>query len=199
MKKLIFIPFIGLILFMQMASAQTDQPKDYRNFPIIVTLQFHSLTTPFRNLKSNFRNIGIGIGTEVSYFDSPNWVQQFNILWYHNKAVGNGLMLYTQAAWRPELFAFTYGEIKAGLGCLISNRPSKSFIKNNGHWISVGRKGKAMLTLPVGISLGYQDYSEQTYLSPFISYQVMLLKGYNQTIPIVPESLLQIGTRIHSK
>ena len=66
-----------LFLATQMVTAQTENTQDYKNFPIIITLQFHSLSTPFKNIKSNFRNIGIGIGTEVSYHNSPRGVQQF--------------------------------------------------------------------------------------------------------------------------
>ncbi|GAB4410630.1 MAG: hypothetical protein OHK0053_37450 [Microscillaceae bacterium] len=197
MKNAILYLFAGGLCLTQIAQAQTEQSREYRNFPIIITLQFHALSTPFRNLKADFKNIGIGIGKEVRYHKAAHWTQQFHLLWYRNKATGNGTMFYSQAAWRPDISANVYGEIKAGLGYLISKRPSPSFVQSQGRWVSVGRKGKGLLALPVGVSLGYQEYSEHTYLSPFISYQVMLLKGYNQTIPVIPESLFQIGTRIH--
>jgi hypothetical protein len=179
--------------------AQSDSPYNYRNFPVVVTLQFHSLTLPFRDMKFNFSNVGFGLGTEVSLNGKHNWAQQLSAIWYRNKAVGNGLFFYTQTAWRPGEQPGVYGEIKAGAGYLVSFRPVQSYKPANGAWVSAGRKGKGMLTIPVGISGGYDPGSSQTYLSPFISYQFLLLSGYSKSIPIVPETLIQAGSRIHFK
>jgi hypothetical protein len=177
--------------------AQTDAQNGYRNFPIIVMVQFHNLSMPFKDMKSNFSNIGFGLGTELSYNGKSNWVQQFNATWHHNKTVGNGIFFYSQAAWRPNIASGVYSEVKAGAGYMYAFRPVESYKQSNGVWESQGNKGKGMLALPVGISLGYQSYSEKTYISPFISYQFLLISGYNQSIPLVPETLIQIGSRIH--
>jgi hypothetical protein len=176
---------------------QTDTQKDYRNFPIIVMIQFHNLSMPFKDMKSNFSNIGFGLGTELSYNGKSNWVQQFSATWHHNKTVGNGVLLYSQAAWRPNIASGMYTELKAGAGYMYAFRPVESYKQNNGVWEATGNKGKGMFTLPLGISVGYQSYSNKTYVSPFISYQFLLISGYNQSIPLVPETLIQVGSRIH--
>jgi hypothetical protein len=152
---------------------------------------------PFRDLKSNLRNIGVGLGTEVSLNGSHNWVQQFNVIWFRNKNTGNGLILNTQVSWRPYLISNSYGEIKAGLGYQIASRPSESFMEKNGKWTSAGKKGKGMLAVLMGISLGYYELSENTSLSPFVSYQTIMLKNYNKSIPFMPETLIQCGLSIH--
>ncbi len=56
-----------------------------------------------------------------------------------------------------------------------------------------------MFTLAAGLLGGYHPDSSQTYISPFVSYQFLLLNDYNKSIPLVPETLLQMGTRIHLK
>jgi hypothetical protein len=162
-----------------------------------VTLQFHNFSLPFGDMKTNFSNIGIGLGTELSYNGTQNGVQQVNAVWYHNKAMGNGLLFYTQAVWRPIFGSDVYGETKGGVGYLLSFRPTKSFKQVDGKWISAGRKAKGMLTIPVGISLGKNIYSSGNYFSPFVSYQFLLVKNYNKSIPVVPETLIQVGTRVH--
>lgn len=177
--------------------AQTDTQKDYRNFPIIVMVQFHNLSMPFKDMKSNLSNIGFGLGTELSYNGKSNWVQQFSATWHHNKTVGNGVLLYSQAAWRPNITSGVYTELKAGAGYMYAFRPVESYKQNNGAWESMGNKGKGMFTLPVGISVGYQSHTDKTYISPFITYQFLLISGYNQSIPLVPETLIQVGSRIH--
>ncbi len=170
---------------------------DYRNFPLTVSLQFHAFSMPFKNLKTNFQNIGIGIGTEVSHNSKHDWVQEFTLIWIRNKKIGNGLFFITQAAWRPYLGNPVFGEVKAGLGYHYAFRPSDSFKMQEGKWISTGKKGKGMLAIPVGIGLGIHDYSSKTYTSPFVNYQFMLIKGFNTTVPIVPETFIQVGTRTH--
>ena len=148
-------------------------------------------------MKSNFSNIGFGLGTELSYSGKSNWVQQFSATWHRNKNIGNGILFYSQATWRPNIANGVYGELKAGAGYMYAFRPVESYKQVEGAWQSVRNKGKGMLVLPVGISLGYQQYSSNTYLSPFVSYQFLLVSGYNQSIPLVPETLIQAGSRIH--
>lgn len=186
---------LGLFLKFS-AVAQSDVEQNYRNFPIVITLQFHAFAMPFQDVLSNFSNVGIGIGTEVSLNGSAEWVQQFNLMWYRNKAIGNGIMLYTQAAWRPDVVSDAYGELKLGAGYLMAFRPVESYRQLDGQWLSVGRKGKGMLTIPVGLSIGY--YGLSANVSPFISYQFLLVKGYNTSIPLVPETIVQMGAAIQN-
>jgi hypothetical protein len=120
-------------------------------------------------------------------------------LWYHNKTMGNGLLFYSQAVWRPTLGSDVYAEVKAGAGYLYSFLPSTPLKSVNGQWISAGHKGKGMLTLPMGVSLGKNIYSSGANYSPYVSYQFLPVSGYNKSIPLVPETLLQAGIRIHSK
>ncbi len=190
------LSFILLLCLIIEASGQ--EQKTYTNFPIIITLNFHAFALPFRDIKANFSNIGIGVGTEVSFTGSSSTgVQQVQAIWYHNKAMGNGLLLQTQSVWRPDFNSNAFGEIKGGVGYLYSFRPSESYQQVNGKWISVGRKGKGMLAIPVGISAGINSRSTNAYMSNFISYQFLLVKNYNKSIPIVPETLIQAGSAIH--
>lgn len=195
MKKTIIV--LTFFVVAAATKAQDSQENGYRNFPILITVQFHALTLPFHDLKTNFSNIGIGIGTEVSLNGADNWAQQFSIGWVRNRQVGNRVMFYTQPLWRPTLASNMYTEIKLGIGYTIAKRPAESYKLVDGDWISVGRKGKSLLTIPAGISIGYRDFSSNTYLSPFTTYQFFILKGYNRTIPLMPETLIQTGIRIH--
>ena len=53
--------------------------------------------------------------------------------------------------WRPDFDTQVFGELKTGIGYLISFRPSKSFTQRNGVWTSIGKKGKGMFVIPTGI------------------------------------------------
>jgi len=98
---------IGAFLFTAiLAKAQhnSTSTKYYRNFPIIVTLQFQNLASPFHDLNGNFSNPGLMLGTEVSYSGRQNWVQQCYAGFYFNKNAGNGIMVFTQTVYRPAIF-----------------------------------------------------------------------------------------------
>jgi hypothetical protein len=179
--------------------AQHEPTKTYRNFPVLLTLQFHSLSLPFKDLKSNFSNLGIGLGTEVSFNGKQDWVQQFNLGWFRNKSVGNGLQFYSQTVWRPTISGNVYTELKAGLGYQYSFHPVQAYEQVNGKWTTATHKGKGMLMVPAGVSLGYNNYDDDLYFSPFASYQLILLKNYSATIPIVPQRMIQFGMRMHIK
>src|SRR5689334_19200956 len=196
MKKGFLLITICLAAFV-CSWSQDKVKRAYRNFPIIISIQFHSLALPFKDVKSNFSNVGFGLGTEVSFNGKRDWVQQFSIALNRNQNVGNGLLFSTQTVWRPTITDHFYGEIKAGVGYNYCYRPVESYRPANGQWVSVGNKGKGMFALLGGVSAGYDNYSSSTYLSPFVSYQLMVLKGYNKSIPIVPETMLQVGSRVH--
>lgn len=196
MKKQVV--FLAWILSIQgCLYAQPEHPKNYRNFPLVVSIQFHNLSLPFKDIKSNFSNIGLGLGTEWSLNGRHNWAQQINLVWLRNKAVGSGLFFYSQSAWRPAIASDFYTEIKIGAGYFYAFRPVKSFRQENGVWKPVGHKGKGMLAIPIGLSAGLNPFSQNTYISPFAGYQFLVLSGYNKSIPIIPETLIQIGSSIH--
>ena len=193
MKKLYTLFFFFTLCTL---SAQ-EEPPGYRNFPIVISLQFHSLSMPFQNVKSNLHNIGIGLGTELSFGGKDHLLQQLQVIWYRNKVVGNGLLLYTQTAWRPNIVSDFYREVNLGAGYLMARRPVRSFQQEGSTWIPVGRRGKGMLAIPIGIAAGYEKYKTGTYASPFLGYQFLAVTGYNKSIPVLPQTLLQAGMRIH--
>lgn len=190
-----FILILVVLLCSQLRLS--GQSGDYRNFPIIFSLQFHALSLPLKDLKSNFSHVGVGLGTEISFNGKHNWAQQFQAVWYPNKEIGQGWLFSTQSAWRPYLVRPVYGEIKLGAGYLWSSRPVDSFRQVEGRWQSVGHRGKGMFTIPLGITIGYQDYSPKTFVAPYASYQLLLVTKYNASVPLVPQTLLQLGSKIH--
>lgn len=198
MKKTFFLCLAVLCALITLAQ---EHPTDngYRNFPIVVSLQCHALTLPFHDIKANLSNLGIGIGTEFSLSGKSNLVQQVTEMWVRNRNIGNALLFYTQPVWRPAIGAHFYSEVKVGVGYMYAFRPVESFKQENGNWVSVGHRGKGLLTIPAGISFGYNTHVSGMSVSPFISYQFMLVTGYNASVPLVPETLIQMGSRLHLK
>jgi len=195
MSKIIFL----LALFIIPVCGVSQDTQDYRNFPVVITIQFQSFSMPFQNLKGHFRNVGIGIGTEVSHNGGHDWVQHFDLIWFRNKTMGNGLLLTTQSGWRPYISNPLYSAIKLGVAYFHSFRTDDSFQQKNGEWINVGKKGKGIFAIPTGIALGYHDYREAGYVSPFLGYQFMLTTNYAKSLPVTPWSIIQVGSSYNPK
>lgn len=197
-KALLSLLLITMIQTFAQAQTTENSNNKYRNFPLIVSLNFQNFALPFKDMGSNFSHAGILIGTEVSLNGKQNWVQQFQAGYYFNRDAGNGIIACTQTVYRPTLFDNFYAEVKAGLGWQRVFHPVDAYVYGNGQYISTAG-GKSQLLVPVGISVGYNDYKETTYVSPFISYQVIPALFYNDGIPLSFYSLIQVGTRIHFK
>src|SRR6185295_19819131 len=134
-----FLIFSLPISFLTISHAQDSgsSAKNYRNFPLIVTLQFQNFALPFHDLGSNFSHIGISIGTEVSFNGKQNWAQQVHAGYFLNKETGNGFFTYTQTVFRPTIFKNFYAEVKAGVGWQRAFHPVDAYVFENGKWITV--------------------------------------------------------------
>ncbi|GAB3890291.1 hypothetical protein GCM10028803_00940 [Larkinella knui] len=199
MKKLLLSNLILLALagLFPVCAQQIPSPESTRrNWPLIVSLQFHAISMPFRDLKSTFSNVGFSLGTEVMYNRRANLLQQVQVGFYRNRNAGNGLSVFTQTAYRPH-FGPVYAEVKAGLGYHFAFHPNTTLVFKNGEWQSAGQRGKGMLMVPVGVSIGYQGTNTKPLFEPFVSYQFFILQGYNPEVPLLPNQLIQIGSRIH--
>ena len=190
----IFIVILSLVLVAP-TLAQERQGGN-QNLPILVSLHFHALAVPFRHLKTNFKNIGIGIGTELNYGKQSRFNQRFSVVWYRNKYLGNGWLFQSQGIWRPTIGNSGFGEIKAGLGYLFTRRPIKSFQLKNGDWIAVNKKGKGLFSIPVGFGVGYILKESDYQISPFLSYDILVVSNYNRSVPIITETMVQFGTHL---
>ena len=186
---------VSVALFSVFPLKAQEHQKRY-DFPLTITLNFPALAMPFRNLDLNFRNIGIGLGTEVTLNHEGTWVQQFHIAWLRNRQAGNGLLAYTQLAWRPGIGNNGFAEVKAGAGYLYGYTASTAMKPSGGGWTSIGHKGKGMLTIPIGVAFGYHAYDADTRYTPFLGYQFMLVTHYNKTVPLVPQTIVQTGVSI---
>jgi len=202
MKTINFLALLVLLAFATAHAQETDPNirRVYRNFPLVIGLQFQAIGLPFKNFKESFANPGIRIGTEVSLTgrQAQNWAQGFNFGWNYNKNAGNNIQVFTQTIYRPTIVSNFNTDVRIGIGMMRSLHPTDSFKQINGEWVNQGTAGKTMLMVPAGISVGYNGYSSSgTYVSPFINYEIMAAANYNRIVPVLPVSSFQVGTRIY--
>ncbi len=194
MKKFILLSFC--LWATTCALAQEKYSPTYRNFPLTVGIQFHSLALPLRDVRSSFSNVGVFVGTELRLNRKSTLVQQLSVGWQSNRPVGSGMIVMTQTAWCPHIAGALYTEVKAGIGSWYIHHPTDSWRPANGEWVQARNSGKWLPVVPVGISVGLNP-SRGLPISPFISYQLFVAGGYNPSAPLIPNQLLQAGSRIH--
>lgn len=188
-----------LILFLVPVGVRAQNHPEpvggYRNFPLVIGVQFQNFALPFKDWKSNFTHIGFFVGTEVSLNGKHTWVQQFQAGYYLNREMGNGFFVLSQSVYRPAVFNPFYPEVKAGIGWLRVGHPTDAYAFQNGKWKKTAG-GKSQLIVPVGVSAGYHFDQAESSVSPFISYQIMPALFYNEVIPLNFYTLIQAGSRV---
>lgn len=194
--RLLFLLPLLVFSFLMQAQDSGGPMGRYRNFPLTVGIQFQNFALPLRDLKSNFTHVGFFVGTEFKLDNKANWVQQFQVGFYLNREIGNGIFVFTQSAFRPELTDDFYPELKLGIGWQRVFHPGPAYAFREGAWQTV-RDGKSQLIVPLGISAGYDPRKTDTYAAPFVSYQLVPALFYNDVLPLNFYSLFQAGSRIH--
>ncbi|MEO0340845.1 MAG: hypothetical protein AAF242_16745 [Bacteroidota bacterium] len=186
--------FVFLIIssFSNLATAQ-EVLREQNNFPLSFSIQFQSFGLPFKNLRHSFKNVGIGLGTEFKWGEDGATVQQFKLVRYFNQTMGNGWVASTHFAWRPIPEDTFQPEINLGLAWHYVARPSTAFKLEKGSWLQEGRKGKGMLSVPIGLGFGYLEEGKEW--NPYLNYQMLLSSGYSETIPVVPYHFMELGLR----
>lgn len=195
MRKIIIISLL-IASLAEALEAQEGSPLRTSS-PLVLSLHFHALSLPFKNMGANFKNVGIGIGTEIAYANNPQCLQSFTLIWYRNRTLGNGFLIKSQAIWRPTFGDQAFGEIKLGLGYLLSRRPVRSLVSKNGKWLSAKKRGKGMWTIPMGAGLGFNVFTDDQQWSPFVNYEFLLVTGYNKSVPLAPQTLISLGKRLY--
>ena len=107
-------------------------------------------------------------------------VQQFSINWNRNENIGNGHAASTQTVWRPTIADHFYTEIKAGVGIMIVTVPLDLTARK----METGfpSRKRNVYTSWVAFQQDIIVILSTTYMSPFVSYQLMVLKGYSKSI-----------------
>ena len=94
-----------------------------------------------------------------------------------------------KAAWIVSLLASTATRFGVDQYLIVKQR--------DGEWHSSAHQGTLTLMVPVGLSIGYSGRDKSPLLAPFVSYEVFLMHGYNASVPLLPNRLLQVGVRSH--
>ncbi|QNF35504.1 hypothetical protein HUW51_23370 [Adhaeribacter swui] len=197
MKKLIFLLFLGCT---QIAWAQESHPKTARSnkFPLVVSVNFNAVSTPFHKPGNNLKNLGLRVGTELPYNKKGNLFQTVNVGYYRNRLNGDGIYLNSEFGYRPNLYKGFGPEFKLGPGFANIYLPTKPLeTDGKGNWKQATNTGKTAFQVHGSLGLQYHNLTRsQVDVSPFVQYEIVGVAGYNKTIPLLPTSFIHAGCRL---
>jgi hypothetical protein len=195
------LPLLTLISFG--AFSQQSYSTDHASIklPIIASVNFQTIATPFHNLQNNFRNLGIKIGTEIAYNNKSNVLQSFNMGYYRNHLNGDGLYINSEFIYRPKIYKSIRMEFKLGPGLADIFLPTQPYKPDgNGNWYKANNYGTLALQVHGSIGIWYESLIlNNIRLSPFLQYEIIGIADYNESIPVLPTTAINVGSRINIK
>lgn len=193
------LPLLLLLLFTVNLFSQTlaKNSKKTLYLPIVTSMNFQAIATPFHNAENNFRNPGFSIGTELNYTKKNLTFQSINFGYFFNKYNGNAAYLNSQFIYRPKIYKALHLEIKFGPGLIDLFLPTQPYTLINGNWEKSSDHGNLAITVNTGIGLWLKpNIASNNIISPFVQYDIMGITRYNKSIPVLPTTLINFGCRI---
>jgi hypothetical protein len=197
MKKSFFV--LLLVCGVWCCHGQGETSNDtFKRLPLVVTLNFNAISTPFHKMKNNFKNVGVRVGTEVGWNSSGNLYQSFNVGYYRNRLNGDGLYINSEFIYRPVVYNHLRMEFKIGPGLADIFLPSQPYQPDgHGNWKKASNPGKPAFQIHTGIGICYEDFMvNHTRVSSFLQYEMVGVVNYNQSVPVLPTSYIHAGSRI---
>jgi len=195
-KMKYYCPLFFLLLLNNAFGQNTGAEIQKTTIPIVTSINFQAIATPFHNLENNLRNPGLRIGSEFHLSKKRNTFQTINLGFYNNKYNGGAVYASSEFMYRPKIYRTLQLELKFGLGIIDVFLPTQPYVMNQGKWEKAKDNGNWNITVNTGFGFVYKPKKSSTRnLSPFIQYDIMGIVGYNKSIPVLPTTFLNMGCR----
>ena len=187
------------LIFILFQNTLQAQEGFFENRPITVTIFNHSIGVPFKDYFKKPLNIGIAIGTEFTYrqqtYNSTH--QSLQIGWYHHKNLGSGFLFKSDLIQRFNSSNNIWGEVSISAGYFHTFSISDVYqLNEKGNYQKTADTGSPAFLFGGGFGGGFQiNTANQFTTRPFIKYEALLETPYTSFIPIMPHTLLEIGSR----
>ena len=192
-RKLNCITLLFCLLSANLAYSQLASPFSYH-----IRFSMKGYNMPLKKLVDNFKNPGIALGVDYAYNSKQSALQSFNIGWLNHSEHGNSLYVSSQFHYRP-----AFGHLRPGLGVglgrmIYFNNTNPLYEQLNGKWQKSGSQIESRWLIPISSDLGYEMAVGKGYrITPFVGYELMPVIKYNPAFPILPSSLLTVGSRFN--
>ncbi|MEM1326370.1 MAG: hypothetical protein AAGI23_10470 [Bacteroidota bacterium] len=160
-----------------------------------ISLVHHTVGIPFKDFFKKPLNLGLSFSVDFPYTDRQ--FQRLEVGWYKHKNFASALWVKTDYVRRFQDSEGLFADVRGGIGFIRDFNALDSYeLTSEGVYQLKKRHGKSGLIGGLGVAGGYSfEPAEATQLSPFLDYQGFIQFPYLNIAPVLPHSLLSIGTR----
>lgn len=188
-----YILLVLLLLLFQQLNAKVNDSESPWQYSI--SSGVHSFYAPVENLK--WKNPGFITVTGINRLlgEKQSFSVGLNFQYGQNKYQGNATSLQLLGQFLPVILKKMELGVGTGVGYRLSGYPSTPLKWNGNSWDD-GETYKGIIQIPVQLSVGYRSlHIFSLAISPFISYQMQAMFGYNPDFDPLPDSSLLLGLK----
>jgi hypothetical protein len=153
----------------------------------------HSFYAPVENLKWDNPGFAISGGINRLLGQKQLFSTGLQLQYGQNKYQGNATNLQLLGQFLPVILKTIEFGIGTGIGYRFSGYPSQP-LKSNGDSWEEGKNFKGIIQIPLQLSVGYRSILiSSVSVTPFFSYQLQAMFGYNPDFDPLPDSSFMIG------
>lgn len=186
-----FYLFVLLLFLFFQLNAKVNENKELWQFTI--SSGVHSFYAPVENLKWDNPGFAISGGINRLLGQKQLFSTGLQIQYGQNKYQGNATNLQILGQFIPVILKKIELGIGTGIGYRFSGYPSQP-LKSNGDSWEDGKNFKGIVQIPLQLSAGYGSILiSSVSVTPFVSYQLQAMFGYNPDFDPLPDSSFMIG------
>lgn len=181
-----------LFLFQQLSAKVNDSESRWQ---YTISSGVHSFYAPVENLKWKNPGFITVAGINRLLGEKQSLSLGLNLQYGQNKYQGNTTSMQLLGQFLPLILKRMELGVGTGVGYRLSGYPSAP-LKWNGDTWDDGGTYKGIIQVPFQVSVGYRSLNIFSLaISPFISYQMQALFGYNPDFDPLPDSSLLLGLK----
>lgn len=189
-----FLLLIFLMLLFIQLNAKVNENKELWQYTISTGV--HSFYAPVENLKWDNPGFAISGGINRLLGQKQLFSTGLQLQYGQNKYQGNATNLQLLGQFLPVILKTIELGIGTGIGYRFSGYPSQP-LKWNGDLWEDGKNFKGIVQIPLQFSAGYRSILiSSVSVTPFLSYQLQAMFGYNPDFDPLPDSSFTIGFKL---
>ena len=186
-----YILLILLLFLFQQLNAKVNNNESAWQYSF--SAGTHSFYAPIENLKWDNPGFAISGGINRLLGRKQLFSTGLQLQYGQNKYQGNATNLQLLGQFLPVILKTIELGIGTGIGYRFSGYPSQP-LKSNGDSWEEGKNFKGIVQIPLQLSAGYRSIQiSSVSVTPFFSYQLQAMFGYNPDFDPLPDSSFMIG------
>lgn len=201
MKRIVFS--LAAIFFFNCAIAQIQESKTSHllnrlTFDVKLVLQGFSL--PVSGIKAYWHSKGASLGVAYDWNHRGSLQQILTVGSLFSRYHGNTQFISTAFQFNPLHGKHIIAGISLGAGYMYTGTSKGGWLQeSNGEWKNTSNK-LGLLYVPASVQVGVKTYENDKFIvTPTLSYQLNAVLNYSPPMPVLPQSLFAIGSKIKIK